>query len=80
VRLAQEVAALHLAAPGLLDDLHDLSPVLVPGRDPEEAATRLVQECGSQNGSLSSSMGGYRIIPRVIAGRSQPTRPGQKGT
>jgi hypothetical protein len=30
MRLAQEVAALHLAPAGLLDDLHDLSPVLVP--------------------------------------------------
>jgi hypothetical protein len=30
VRLAQEVAALHLAPPGLLDDRHNLSPVLVP--------------------------------------------------
>jgi hypothetical protein len=28
--LAQEVAALHLAPAGLLNDLHDLSPVLVP--------------------------------------------------
>ena len=29
-RLAQEVASLHLAPAGLLDDLHDLSPVLMP--------------------------------------------------
>jgi hypothetical protein len=28
--LAQEVAALHLAPAGLLNDLHDLPPVLVP--------------------------------------------------
>jgi hypothetical protein len=30
MRLAQEVAALHLALAGSLDDLHDLPPVLVP--------------------------------------------------
>jgi hypothetical protein len=28
--LAQEVAALHLASAGLLNDLHDLPPALVP--------------------------------------------------
>ena len=32
--LAQQVAALHLALAGLRDDLHDLSPVLVPGLSP----------------------------------------------
>jgi hypothetical protein len=30
MRLAQEMAALHLAPASLLDDLHDLSPVLMP--------------------------------------------------
>jgi hypothetical protein len=50
MRLTQEVAALHLALAGLLDDLHDLSPVLAPAVSLGKVLQPAIDELGSPLG------------------------------